>query len=114
MSNVAVFNPGQLPAHLRSVGMSETAKALAGGGQTGNRLSIKGGVFRLVVDGKEIAAIEERYLDIVIVAAAPKVSRTFYMAKYDPDTSEEEYVTLYLNPKTDVLALRARRGRTVQ
>jgi hypothetical protein len=85
VSNVTVFNPGQLPAHLRNVGISDTAKALAGGGQTGNRLSIKGGVFRLVVDGKEIAAIEERHLDIVIVAAAPKVSRTFYIAKYDPE-----------------------------
>ena len=85
MNQLTTFNPGQLPAHLRSVGISDTAKALAGGGQTGNRLSIKGGVFRLVVDGKEIAAIEERYLDIVIVAAAPKVSRTFYLAKYDAD-----------------------------
>lgn len=82
---VSVFNPAQLPAHLRSVGISDTAKALAGGGQTGKRLSIKGGVFRLIVDGKEIAAIEERYLDVVIVAAAPKVSRTFYIKQYDAD-----------------------------
>lgn len=85
MNQVAVFNPSQLPAHLRAAGISDTARALAGGGQTGNRLSIKGGVFRLVVDGKEIAAIEERHLDIVIVAAAPKVSRTFYIAQYDPE-----------------------------
>lgn len=84
-TQVAVFNPGQLPAHLRSVGISDTARALAGGGQTGNRLSIKGGVFRLIVDGKEIAAVDERYLDIVIVAAAPKVSRTFYLLPYDAD-----------------------------
>ncbi len=84
-NQVAVFNPGQLPAHLRSVGISETAKALAGGGATGKRLSIKGGVFRLIVDGKEIAAIDERYLDVVIVAAAPKVSRTFYIKQYDAD-----------------------------
>jgi len=85
VNQVAVFNPGQLPAHLRSVGISATALALAGGAQTGPRLSIKGGVFRLIMDGKEIAAIEERYLDVVIVAAAPKVSRTFYLAKYDPE-----------------------------
>jgi hypothetical protein len=84
-TQVAVFNPGQLPAHLRAVGISDTARALAGGGQSGNRLSIKGGVFRLIVDGKEIAAIEERYLDIAIVAAAPKVSRTFYATTYDGD-----------------------------
>lgn len=85
MNQVTVFQPSQLPAHLRGVAISETAKALAGGGQTGNRLSIKGGVFRLIVDGKEIAAIEDRHLDVVIVAAAPKVSRTFYIAKYDAD-----------------------------
>ena len=85
MNQVAIFNPGQLPAHLRSVGISDTAKALAGGTQSGNRLSIKGGVFRLVVDGKEITAIDDRHLDIVIVAAAPKVSRTFYLSAYDAD-----------------------------
>jgi len=33
------------------------------------------------------------------------------VVKYDPNTTAEEYVTLYLNPKTDVLALRARRGK---
>jgi hypothetical protein len=85
VNQVAIFNPGQLPAHLRSVGITDTARALAGGGQTGNRLSIKGGVFRLVVDGKEITSVEDRHLDIVIVAAAPKVSRTFYMTAYDPE-----------------------------
>lgn len=83
MSNVAIFNPGQVPAHIAKRGISAVAKALAGGSsQTGKRISIKGGVFRLIVDGKEVAAIEDRHLDVVIVNAAPKVSRTFYAGTY--------------------------------
>ncbi len=87
MSNVALFNPGQLPSFAKKGELSDTAKALMGGGSTGKRISIKGGVFRLISGGKEVANIEERYLDVVIVKAAPKVSRTFYMAKYDGDTA---------------------------
>ena len=89
MSNVAVFNPNQLPAFARTGELSDVAKALAGGGggNAGKRISIKGGVFRLLSGGKEVAAIDERYLDVVIVKAAPKVARTFYMAKYDGDVA---------------------------
>ena len=84
MSNIAVFNPGQLPAFAKKGELSATAKALAGGaGASGKRISIKGGVFRLIADGKEVAAVEERYLDVVIVNAAPKVGRTFYAGTYD-------------------------------
>lgn len=83
MSNVAIFNPAQLPAFAKQ-GLSSVAKALAGGGgQSGKRVSIKGGVFRLVVDGKEVASIEERHLDVIIVNAASKVNRTFYEGTYD-------------------------------
>jgi hypothetical protein len=84
MSNIAVFNPGQLPAFAKKGELSATAKALAGGaGASGKRISIRGGVFRLIADGKEVAAVEERYLDVVIVNAAPKVGRTFYAGTYD-------------------------------
>ncbi len=84
MSNVAIFNPGQLPAFAQKGELSATAKALAGGsGASGKRVSIKGGVFRLITDGKEVAALDERYMDVVIVNAAPKISRTFYAASYD-------------------------------
>jgi hypothetical protein len=87
MTNVAVFNPAAVPAFVKARGeLSAVAKALAGGaGGGGKRISIKGGVFRLVAGGKEVAAIEERYLDVVVVNSAPKVSRVFYMAKYEAD-----------------------------
>jgi hypothetical protein len=83
MSNVTVFNPGAMrPAYAQPGNMSAVAKALAGGGASGKRLSIKGGVFRLMVDGKEVTAIDERYLDVVLVNAAAKVSRVFYAGTY--------------------------------
>jgi hypothetical protein len=87
MSNVSLFNPSQVPAFARNAELSETTLALAGGnGVSGvKRVSIKGGVFRLMSAGKEIAAIDERHLDVIIVKAAPKVSRVFYAASYDKD-----------------------------
>ena len=89
MSNIAMFNPSQAPAFARNAELSETTLALAGGnGASGvKRVSIKGGVFRLMSAGKEIAAIDERHLDVIIVKAAPKISRVFYAASYDKDAA---------------------------
>lgn len=87
MSNITLFNSSNVPAFARNNELSDTAKALTGGG-TGvstKRISIKGGVFRLVAGGKEITSIEDRHLDVVIVRAAPKVSRIFYAGAYDAD-----------------------------
>jgi hypothetical protein len=83
-----LFSPSTVPAFARNNELSDTAKALTGGnasGSTTKRISIKGGVFRLVAGGKEIATVDERYLDIIIVKAAPKVSRIFYGKSYDAD-----------------------------
>jgi len=87
MSNITLFNASNVPAFARNNELSETAKALTGGGSgvSTKRISIKGGVFRLVAGGKEIASIDERHLDVVIVKAAPKVSRIFYAKAYDAD-----------------------------
>ena len=87
MTNIALFNPSNVPSFARNHELSETAKALTGGGvgTSTKRISIKGGVFRLLAGGKEIAAIDERYLDVIIVKAAPKVSRIFYAKSYDGD-----------------------------
>ena len=84
MSNaMTIFSPGAVrPAFATKGVISEAAKALAGGGASGKRLSIKGCVFRLFVDGKEVTSIDERYLDVVIVNAAPKVTRVFYAGQF--------------------------------
>jgi hypothetical protein len=87
MSNITTFNASQVPTFAQTGELSDTAKALIGGalGNTTKRISIKGGVFRLVSGGKEMASIEDRHLDVIIVKAAPKVSRVFYAAKYDAE-----------------------------
>lgn len=81
MSDLAIFSQN-LPAHLRSAEMDETTKALMGGGGNSKRISIEGGVWRMMVNGKEVAQNEERSMNVVIVAAAPKVSRIFYAGTY--------------------------------
>jgi hypothetical protein len=83
MSNdLAMLDIG-LPAHLKAMELDDTTKALmGGGGGSSKRISIEGGVWRLLVNGKEIAQKEERNLNVVVVAAAPKVSRTFYAGVY--------------------------------
>jgi hypothetical protein len=86
MSNITLFSSANVPAFARNNVLSDTAKALVGsGGGGGKRISIKGGVFRLMSDGEEVAAIEDRHLDIIIIKAAPKVGRNFYAAKFDKD-----------------------------
>jgi hypothetical protein len=88
MSKIALFNPSNVPAFARNNVLSDTALALTGGGaNSGKRISIKGGVFRLLDNGKEITAIDDRFLDVVIVKAAPKVSRQFYAAAWNPDAA---------------------------
>ena len=86
MSNITLFSPSNVPAFARNNELSDTAKALTGGGVSNTkRISIKGGVFRLVAGGKEVAAIDDRHLEVIIVKAAPKVSRIFYASQYDAD-----------------------------
>jgi hypothetical protein len=84
MSNeLAVLDTG-LPSYLKELELDDVTKSLMGGGGGGGmkRISIKGGVWRMMVNGKEIAKNEERSMNVVIVNAAPKVSRTFYLKQY--------------------------------
>jgi hypothetical protein len=64
-------------------GLDDDTRAVAGGGAGGmKRISIRGGVFRMMVSGEEIAKNENRAMNIVIVNGATKVSRSFYAGKY--------------------------------
>ena len=85
MGELANFNATQAPAFARKGELSSLAKSLTGGtgGGSTKRISIKGGVFRLMADGKEITSIDDRHLDVVIVNAAPKISRTYYAGTYE-------------------------------
>lgn len=85
MSNeLAVFG-SKLPAHLQNAELDETTKALAGNQSFGRRISIKGSVFRMIVDGKQVAENEDRAMNIVVVAAAPTINRQFYKDEFSED-----------------------------
>jgi hypothetical protein len=102
MSEMTLFTQGgnTLPAHLRTLQIDDTTKALMGNGGGGNkRISIRGGVFRMMVEGKEIAQNEDRAMNVVVVRANPNVSRTFYAGVYaegqttSPDCWSDDGIT---------------------
>ena len=86
MTAMTLFSKGgnNLPAHLRNLELDATTKALMGGSGNGGgkRISIRGNVFRMMVDGKEIAQNEDRAMNIIIAAANANVSRTYYAGTY--------------------------------
>jgi hypothetical protein len=82
-----MFTPQSRPDYaVAKQEVSALTKSLQGGGGfTGKRISIKGGVFRLIAGGKEVASIEERYLDVVFVRAAEHIGRTYYAEGYNEE-----------------------------
>lgn len=78
---LSLFSKNKLPAYIQNLGLDDTTKALMGGGG-GKRISIRGGVFRKVVGGKEVMKNEERAMNVVIVRSAPHVARTYYEGTY--------------------------------
>jgi hypothetical protein len=82
MSNIALFEgfEGKLPTHLN--GVDEDTKALAGGVGGMRRISIKGGVFREMIGGKEVRSNEERAMNFVVVRVSPHNSRQYFAGAY--------------------------------
>jgi len=82
MSNLTLFSSGAaLPDYLRDAADS-TTKDIAGS-SGGKQISIKGGVWRMVVGGEEVAKNEDRSMNFVILATSKGVSRTYYEGKYE-------------------------------
>ena len=78
-----LVNLSELGALANVGGLDEDTLAVAGGNRQSNkRISIKGGVFRKYAGGKEIGAIEDRYMNVIIVKMAHKASRMFYDKGY--------------------------------
>jgi hypothetical protein len=87
-TEMTLFGGKQLPAHLRGLDMDAVTKALVGTGATGRRISIKGAVFRMIVDSKQVAENEDRAMNVVVVAAAPSINRQFYKGTYQEGVAE--------------------------
>lgn len=83
MSNEMTLFGGKLPAYLQGADIDAVTKALTGGGGgIGRRISIEGGVFRMIVDGKQVAENEDRSMNVIVIAAAPHVNRQYYEGTY--------------------------------
>ena len=82
MSNISLFKSGSIvPDYLREASDS-TTKDIAGS-SGGKQISIKGGVWRMIVGGEEVAKNEDRAMNLVVIAAGKGVTRTFYAEKYE-------------------------------
>ena len=73
LANILASNP-----HLVQSGLDADTLAVAGGANGGKSLRIKGGVFRKYVGSKEVGAIEDRHMNVIIVKMAHKASRIMY------------------------------------
>ena len=83
----AITIPGGTPAHIlkrQQAKISRVAAAMAmpDVDELGDRLSIRGGVFRVMREGVETEAGPT--VDVVVVGANPKLSKTYYAKNYDP------------------------------
>jgi hypothetical protein len=82
MSNIQLLNQ-ELPDFLQQAGVSELTKTLAG--KTGvKRLVPKNGIWTKMVGGEPMGKIKGD-LNVIIVNAAPRVGRIFYMKAWSPD-----------------------------
>jgi hypothetical protein len=82
MSEITLFNQ-DLPDYLKDVQLDDVTRALVGNSGS-KRISLRGGKFRMVVNGEEILTSNSESLNVVIVNAAKDVSRTFYAGAYNP------------------------------
>ena len=86
MSNLTLFTSGQaLPDFLRDA--NDPSLRDIAGNTGGKQISIKGGVWRMMVGGEEVAKNEDRSMNFVIISASKGVSRTYYEGKYEEGAS---------------------------
>jgi hypothetical protein len=90
---VTLFEQPQMaPAYLATSAVAKALQEQMEGGLAGrsiNRISLRNGKFRFIKGGVEVMVSPKPTLDVVVVAANPAVSRTFYLKAYDSDAAGE-------------------------
>ena len=85
MSNLAIFkNPGAVASATRRP-LSTLAQSVATTATTRRIQTNTNGTFKRLVGGEQIGKAIRGEFNAIIVAMLPKVGRTFYAGKYDPD-----------------------------
>lgn len=99
-------NPLVVPDYLLGINTGVTEAMLAAVSLGGSRIGFKGSRFRIVVNGKEEGIIQENYLDVIVLAAFPAVSRIYYEAAYNADVAAAPtcYAADGIAPPADVKA----------
>jgi len=91
MSNIVSLANVQVPAHLAqrvgvpSVLSQSLSGGISGGGEAVPRISIKGSRFR-IVEGTSETVLDTTSLDVVVVGANPRLSKTWYAKAWTPES----------------------------
>lgn len=83
MSEVSIFKEGRV-ATRGTRELTELGKTLAAASNIRRIQTSTNGFFRRMVNGEQIGKAA-REVDLIVIGALPKVSRTYYEAAYDPD-----------------------------
>lgn len=85
MSSLTIFKQSGAVSTASKRELSDLAKSLASVSNTRRIATNTNGTFKRVVNGEQIGKAIRGEFNAIIVDALPKVSRTFYAGKYDPD-----------------------------
>jgi hypothetical protein len=87
MTDMTLFSGNSLVNSDLFKSLQDMNKTLAGGPSgAGKRISIKGGKFRMFVDGEQVSVSKSDTMNMVVVNAA-SISRTYYEGTYDPNAA---------------------------
>lgn len=85
MSNVTIFK-NQTAVSTGTRALSDLAKSLVGKTTTSRRIQTNtNGTFKRIVNGEQIGNAMRGEINVIILDLLPKVSRTFYKEKFDPN-----------------------------
>ena len=84
MSNLAIFKDTNAVSNIRRP-VSDLTKSVATGTAVNRIQTNTNGTFKRIVAGEQIGKAIRGEFNAIIVAMLPKVSRTYYAGKYDPD-----------------------------
>lgn len=85
MSNVAIFKQQGAVAVSGKRELSDLAKTLASSTTSRRIQTNTNGTFKRMVNGEQIGNAVRGEINVIIVAALPKVSRIYYKEKFDPN-----------------------------
>lgn len=85
MTAMSLFKDNPLATSSMFETLMNLNKKLGGGsGAFGDRISVKGGKFRIIEGGEQVHVSREAGMNIVVLDSAP-ISRAYYEGEYDPD-----------------------------